>query len=498
AHRPFRPRLGSFKFRTPSVSGATPQRKTGALGSGEEQSCPETPGSTRQVDHTLSNAASSDPESSRFSFSGLSGNKVIPIYSELFAASVGNVDWLRFCLNRENQEITVDDKGFTAIHFAALKRKLSCLRVLVEEYKFPVDLPTNKGLRPLHLVIHKDKSDLLPCIDYLLKKGAAINSQTCHGFTPLHLAARNGLLGCVKVLVQRGANVHAQDAMGHKPIDHCKLWNHRDCARFLKDAMWKKDKKDFAREMEKLKTLKGKLTILEYRYLTECQKEQQILREAHFRTWLQGKLLGRPQSSADPKQQTGIQPCSLALFKTLRPQISKGLLFYPSVEARLQNLPPPVVLPKLVYKQSTISRPKLWNLSTNPNRSPTTKIGYPQGIRLGVHPDPYKEHDFCRFLKVTQNSLGGARLRTADNHLVTPVPQLPFEVMIRVLCPESQPGRMKVPQGLYPVSILNVPQKRHLRDSSSNTLAMNLRETFDEAFLATLKACRTQMAPPSK
>lgn len=42
-------------------------------------------------------------------------------------------------------------------------------------------------------------------------------------------------------------------------------------ARFLKDVMWKHDKKVFAREMEKLKTLKKKLTILEYRYLTEYQ-----------------------------------------------------------------------------------------------------------------------------------------------------------------------------------------------------------------------------------
>lgn len=68
-------------------------------------------------------------------------------------------------------------QGFTAIHFAAQQKKLSCLQILVEEYKFPVDLPTNKGQTPLHLVIHKNrKSDILPCIDYLLKKGAAINS----------------------------------------------------------------------------------------------------------------------------------------------------------------------------------------------------------------------------------------------------------------------------------------------------------------------------------
>ncbi|CAO2605690.1 Ankyrin repeat domain-containing protein 53, partial [Lemmus lemmus] len=426
-------------------------------------------------------------------------HKVIPSYSELFAASVGNVDWLRFCLNREHKEVIVDDKGFTAIHFAAQQKKLSCLQVLVEEYQFPVDLPTNKGQTPLHLVIQKNnRSDILPCIDYLLKKGAAINSQTCHGFTPLHLAARNGLLECMKVLVQNGANMHAQDGMGYKPIDYCKLWNHRTCARFLKDAMWKQDKKDFAQEVGKLKTLKGKLAILEHRYLTDYQKEQQIRREAHFRTWLQSKGLGRPQSSADPKSKAGVPPWSLTLSKTLRPQAAKSFLTYPSVEAQLQSLPSPVVLPKPVYKQTTISRPKMWNLSTNPARSPTTEIGYPQGIRLGVHPDPYKEHDFCRFLEVTRNSRGGACLRTVDNHLVTPVPQLPFELMVRALYPGATPYRIKVPQGWYPLDIIKVPQKRHLGDTSTNTLAMSLRDTFDEPFLATLEAGRTGVAPLSK
>ncbi|KAL1768055.1 ankyrin repeat domain-containing protein 53 [Sigmodon hispidus] len=483
----------------------TPRRRTLASSFGddsgkEEQTCLTTPGSTRQADHTLPKTASSDLESLQLSPLESWEHKAIPNYSELFAASVGNVDWLRFCLNRDHKEITADDKGFTAIHFAALRSKLSCLQVLIEEYNFPVDLPTNKGQTPLHLVLHKDKkSDILPCIDYLLKKGAAINSQTCQGSTPLHLAARNGLLGCMKILVQSGANVHAQDAMGYKPIDYCKLWNHRSCARFLKDAMWKHDKKVFAREMGKLQTLKGKLAILEYRYLIEHQKEQQILREAYFRTWLQGKLLARSQNSADSKQEAKVQPWPLALSKTLRPQIAKTYSTYPSVEAQLQSLPSPVVPPKPVYKQqSTISRPKLWNVSNNPTRSPTTKIGYPQGIRLGVHPDPYKEHDFCRFLKVTRNSLGGTCLYTADNHLVTPVPKLPFEMMVRMLYPGTQPHRMKVPQGLHALDILKVPQKRHLGDTCTNASAMSLRETFDERFLASLEACRTQVASSSK
>lgn len=68
-------------------------------------------------------------------------------------------------------------QGFTAIHFAAQSCKLACLQVLVEEYKFPVNLPTNNGQTPLHLVIHRDnKTMALPCIHYLLKQGAALNT----------------------------------------------------------------------------------------------------------------------------------------------------------------------------------------------------------------------------------------------------------------------------------------------------------------------------------
>lgn len=41
--------------------------------------------------------------------------------------------------------------------------------------------------------------------------------------------------------------------------------------RFLKDAMWKRDKKDFACEMRKLKRLKGQLVLMEQDYLIEYQ-----------------------------------------------------------------------------------------------------------------------------------------------------------------------------------------------------------------------------------
>uniref|UniRef100_A0A2K6V893 Ankyrin repeat domain 53 n=1 Tax=Saimiri boliviensis boliviensis TaxID=39432 RepID=A0A2K6V893_SAIBB len=146
-------------------------------------------------------------------------------YYQLIAAAVGNVEWLRFCLNQSLGEIPTNNKGFTAIHFAAQRGKLACLQVLVEEYKFPVDLLTNNSQTPLHLVIHRDNTSVaLPCIYYLLEKGAALNV-------------------------------------------------------FLKDAMWKKDKKDFAREMGKMKTFKSQLALMEHNYLIEYQSQRCCL---HF------------------------------------------------------------------------------------------------------------------------------------------------------------------------------------------------------------------------
>ncbi|XP_070932988.1 ankyrin repeat domain-containing protein 53 isoform X2 [Macaca nemestrina] len=427
---------------------------------------------------TWTDAESKQPSPSEESDQTTIDQTAIRSYYQLFAAAVGNVEWLRFCLNQSLREIPTDYK------------------VLVEEYKFPVNLLTNNSQTPLHLVIHKDNTTVaVPCIYYLLEKGAALNAQTCNGCTPLHLAVREGLLDCVKVLVQSGANVHAQDAMGYKPIDFCKIWNHRACARFLKDAMWKKDKKDFACEMRKMKTLKSQLALMEYNYLIEYQKEHKILREAAIRKWLHGKLHPGHSLVSNTKQAR-----ATALSKTPEQRGSQcSSSFHPSVEARLQCIPQPMEMPKPIYRKSTIKRPTMWNVSNNPARPPTTKISHSQGIRLGVHPDPSPEHDFSSFLEVRPDRHGGAWLHTVDGHWVAPVPRLPFEVLLRMLYPHVRPYRMKVPQGFYPISMREVPRKRHLGDDTfwTDTLAMNLRDTFDEAFLAAVRSHQGLPALPS-
>lgn len=221
------------------------------------------------------------------------------------------------------------------------------------------------------------------------------------------------------------------------------------------------------------------------------QEEQQILRQADFKKWLHRKPLPQGQSPIHSTEQESQEPpWAVPVSKT--PKLPKH--FRPFPEELLQPPPLPMLQPSLalipLYKHPRVRQPKPWNISNNPARSPTTQIGSPQGIRLGVHPEPSLEHDFQGFLKIRSDGQGGAQLRTVAGKQVAPVPRLPLEVIVRELYPQMRPCRMKVPQGFHSVSMKDLDRKRHLGDSTfwTDTLAMNLRETFDEAFVATVQA----------
>lgn len=229
-------------------------------------------------------------------------------------------------------------------------------------------------------------------------------------------------------------------------------------------------------------------------YPLMLQKEHQILREADWKKWLHRKQLLRGQSQTRNTKQAPYAPQpAITVARTPKRQ-GRQKSFYPSPEARLWQTSVPKLqpsgIPTPTYMQPMVRRPKSWNVSNNPARSPTTQIGYPQGIRLGVHPDPSPEHDFRSFLEVRSDRYSGVQLRTVAGSRVAPVPQLPFEVVVQELHPSVRPHRLKVPQGFCPVSMSTVPQKRHFSDDNfwTDTLAMNLRETFDEAFLAAVRA----------
>ena len=61
----------------------------------------------------------------------------------------------------------------SALHLAAMHAHLDCMKVLIEEYDFNVNLMTQDGSTPLHLAINKEAGNYsTACVYYLLDKGA--------------------------------------------------------------------------------------------------------------------------------------------------------------------------------------------------------------------------------------------------------------------------------------------------------------------------------------
>ncbi|XP_067308114.1 ankyrin repeat domain-containing protein 53 [Pseudorasbora parva] len=165
--------------------------------------------------------------------------------SDIFhAAACGARDWLSLTLRRARKPLHTDKQGLTALHIAALHGHLDCVGLLLEAGDYvDVNVSCPHGRRPLHMVLTaQSQPNSHACLIYLLEHGAEINAATDEGLTPLHLAAAEGLMDCTEMLVRNGADTHAQDKRGHTPLDLARIWGHRVVTRFLKDAMWQKDK----------------------------------------------------------------------------------------------------------------------------------------------------------------------------------------------------------------------------------------------------------------
>ncbi|KAL8575706.1 hypothetical protein ACOMHN_055895 [Nucella lapillus] len=67
-----------------------------------------------------------------------------------------------------------------------------------------VNLPVNRGLRPLHYAVYVDYTD---CVRLLIERGADVNATDDIGYTPIHLCARKGNIESMKILIEEGATV---------------------------------------------------------------------------------------------------------------------------------------------------------------------------------------------------------------------------------------------------------------------------------------------------
>lgn len=125
-------------------------------------------------------------------------------------AAHGRTDELIRLLQSRRAPNTPDDKGETALHYAAQLGDQQMVQALLY-YKADVDPRDQFGNTPLHWAAQRGSITVL---QMLIDAKAAIDPQNRQGITPLMMAAQAGQAQAVRLLLKDGADPHHADFTG--------------------------------------------------------------------------------------------------------------------------------------------------------------------------------------------------------------------------------------------------------------------------------------------
>lgn len=97
-----------------------------------------------------------------------------------------------------------------------------------------VDVDTQEdgwGYTPLHLAA---KEGHVETVQVLLDHGASVNIQNVYGWTPLHVAAVRNYTDIARLLLKHGADVEAQDNYNQTPLEAAEGKGHQKMIELLK------------------------------------------------------------------------------------------------------------------------------------------------------------------------------------------------------------------------------------------------------------------------
>ncbi|XP_069832397.1 ankyrin repeat domain-containing protein 53 isoform X2 [Dendropsophus ebraccatus] len=376
---------------------------------------------------------------------------------QLMAASIGNADWLQLCMRTSGCQ-QADRYGFTALHMAAVHSRLQCLKLLLEDYRMDVNVPSVYGWRALHLVINqKSGRRVMPCLRYLLQRGADVNVRSKNLSTPLHRAASEGLEDCIAVLVEAGADVHAEDSQGNKPIDLCHLWCRRSSARYLRSAMWKRDKEDYAQEVNKMEKVIQDIEELEVPQTKNVTDKLNMVR-------LELKKTSVPAQERTSSSQRRIPS------RKVKKRITK--------ESTKEDFSPNE---RGDDESGRRSATKAWNASTNPHRPPSLYISRIPALWQGINQDATKKGISCRVI-LTKDERGQLQIQTLQGQVFSP-PNLPYDVIERSLFPKRGPqDRIKTPKDFKADHVFDVARKQQPLLKPASEISFHLRRDLDSKF----------------
>ena len=138
----------------------------------------------------------------------------------LHAVQRGDVAAVFACLARGARPTAVDDDGWSALHWAALRwydgeRSVPVMDALVRGGAV-VGARSRLGTTPLHVAAFNKAGHLCR---FLLSVGADVHALARDGCTPLHFSASAGSVDCIAQLLDAGADVHRLSASGKTPAE---------------------------------------------------------------------------------------------------------------------------------------------------------------------------------------------------------------------------------------------------------------------------------------
>jgi ankyrin repeat protein len=138
-------------------------------------------------------------------------------YSPLHMAAKYNNFNIAEILIKRGADVNIADKGgFTPLHMAAMFGSYETVKVLLAN---GADVNAQMGDKriPLHCAIGENFR-AKELVDFLVEKGANIQSKDSIGWTPLHHAAYYENKDIVALLIKRGADVNVVDNNGKTPL----------------------------------------------------------------------------------------------------------------------------------------------------------------------------------------------------------------------------------------------------------------------------------------
>jgi len=153
------------------------------------------------------------------------------------------------------REYIVDSDGNSPLFWACNVGNLKLVKLLVEEYCFPLNYQNNEGCTALVVAVLGGYGDV---VSYLLAKGANPNVCNLKKESPLHIACCLNEIGMCEMLLKNGAWIEAEDENGETTLH----WSVREdnieiselLIRYGANPDHPNEDEDTPREMTKLST----------------------------------------------------------------------------------------------------------------------------------------------------------------------------------------------------------------------------------------------------